>query len=140
MTSTHTSVPINDSVNDVSENSSSGSEEVLAVAQLERHEVYDVLPETELLEAQRQHKQPENWHNVNKSHQSSVLFIYLKGSKQKLEQRLKERKGHFMSPSLLESQLQCLEEPTPDENHVVIDVDMATNVILKHLIEKIHND
>ncbi|HWY30377.1 MAG TPA: gluconokinase [Candidatus Acidoferrum sp.] len=44
---------------------------------------------------------------------SRVKFVHLTGSKTVLEERLKGRRGHFMSPALLESQLADL-EPPPD--------------------------
>ena len=41
-----------------------------------------------------------------------VRFIYLKGSKALIEQRLAQRTGHFMNKDLLQSQFDTLEEPT----------------------------
>lgn len=41
----------------------------------------------------------------------SVLFIYLRGDRKLIEQRMKERKHHYMPVKLLESQLATLEEP-----------------------------
>ena len=44
-----------------------------------------------------------------------VAFIFLDGSSTILEQRIAARKGHFMPPSLLASQLATLERPGSDE-------------------------
>ncbi|MFL9905222.1 gluconokinase [Paraburkholderia sp. RL17-337-BIB-A] len=44
-----------------------------------------------------------------------VCFVYLKGSFEMLRERLTTRTGHFFDPSLLQSQLDTLEEPGPDE-------------------------
>jgi gluconokinase len=44
-----------------------------------------------------------------------VAFVFLDGSRRLLEQRIKTRKGHFMPPSLLTSQLAALERPAEDE-------------------------
>jgi gluconokinase len=41
-----------------------------------------------------------------------VKFVHLTGPKALLEQRLKDRRGHFMPPALLESQLAILEPPS----------------------------
>jgi carbohydrate kinase (thermoresistant glucokinase family) len=41
----------------------------------------------------------------------SVLLVHLKGSRDTLNERLLQRKGHFMPPELLDSQLRTLEEP-----------------------------
>jgi gluconokinase len=41
-----------------------------------------------------------------------VAFVYLKGDAELFEKRLKERRGHYMKVSMLESQLKTLEEPS----------------------------
>ncbi|MGH7834601.1 MAG: gluconokinase [Candidatus Binatia bacterium] len=40
-----------------------------------------------------------------------VVFVYLKAGPSLIQERLKGRAGHFMSPDLLESQFDALEEP-----------------------------
>ncbi len=40
-----------------------------------------------------------------------VQFVYLTGPQKLIEERLKNRKGHFMSPTLLASQIATLEPP-----------------------------
>jgi gluconokinase len=42
----------------------------------------------------------------------ALTFIYLHGSRELLAERLAERRGHFMPPGLLDSQLADLEPPT----------------------------
>ncbi len=49
-----------------------------------------------------------------------VQIVYLRGTPQLLQQRLRARAGHFMTEQMLESQLAALEEP---EHAVVVDVD-----------------
>ena len=44
--------------------------------------------------------------------QHSCEVIYLKGNYETLEDRLQQRKGHYMPASLLQSQLNTLQEPT----------------------------
>jgi gluconokinase len=41
-----------------------------------------------------------------------VKLVYLQGTRDLLWQRISSRKGHFMKPAMLESQLATLEEPT----------------------------
>jgi len=48
-----------------------------------------------------------------------VTYVYLHGSREEIRQRLKNRRRHFMSPDLLESQFSTLEEP-PDAVRVSI--------------------
>lgn len=42
---------------------------------------------------------------------AEVVFVYLRTETHLLEERLKRRRGHFMNPALLRSQLEALEEP-----------------------------
>ena len=52
-----------------------------------------------------------------------LSFVHLHGSRELLAQRLAQRKGHYMPASLLESQLQTLEPPVPDEHALLLDID-----------------
>ena len=54
---------------------------------------------------------------------NGVTFVYLKGSKAVIAARVAKRHGHFMPPALLDSQFATLEEPAPDEQAIVIDID-----------------
>ncbi len=53
-------------------------------------------------------------------HAANLRFVLLDGSRELIATRITARKGHFMPPSLLESQLATL-EPTPDLVRVSID-------------------
>jgi gluconokinase len=44
-----------------------------------------------------------------------VALVYLKGSAELLESRLQARRGHYMKPAMLASQLAILEEPSANE-------------------------
>jgi gluconokinase len=54
-----------------------------------------------------------------------VYFIYLYGSRELLEQRIGARKGHFMPASLLDSQLQTLQEPEASELAIKLNISMS---------------
>jgi gluconokinase len=49
-----------------------------------------------------------------------VTFIYLKGTHELLLKRIQSRTGHFMPPSMLQSQLDTLEEPDEKIENVII--------------------
>lgn len=51
-----------------------------------------------------------------------VRFIHLSGSRDVIAGRMAARTGHFMAPSLLDSQFAALEAPGPDEA-LTIDID-----------------
>ena len=49
-------------------------------------------------------------------------FVHLHGSSELLRQRMAERRGHYMPPSLLQSQLDTLEPPADDERALTLDI------------------
>src|SRR5437867_7790846 len=51
-----------------------------------------------------------------------VQFIFLRGPRALIAERLVNRRGHFMPASLLDSQFATLEEPSPDEGAWVCDI------------------
>jgi gluconokinase len=51
-----------------------------------------------------------------------VVLVYLKGSRELVHQRMVARHGHFMPVALLDSQFATLEEPSPDEHPIVVDI------------------
>ncbi len=53
---------------------------------------------------------------------TDVRFVLLSGTREQLAARLAARAGHFMPATLLESQLDTLESPGPDEGVIVVDV------------------
>jgi gluconokinase len=52
-----------------------------------------------------------------------VALVYLRGSHELIARRMAARHEHFMPTALLASQFATLQEPTPDETPIVIDVD-----------------
>lgn len=63
-----------------------------------------------------------------------VIFVYLKGSKELIAERLKARSGHYMNPNLLQSQIDALEEPA---DAIVIDVSPPLEVIVDTLLARL---
>ena len=61
-----------------------------------------------------------------------VLLVYLKGKRETLCRRLRQRKSHFMPPDLLDSQLKALEEP---ENALTLSIDLSPETICKRIIQ-----
>ncbi len=51
-----------------------------------------------------------------------LRFVHLHGARPVLESRLRQRQGHYMPASLLDSQLQTLEPPSADEQALVLDI------------------
>lgn len=66
----------------------------------------------------------------------TVCFVYLKGTPELLLERIQNRKGHFMPPSMLKSQLDTLEEPdVKTENVIVASIVPTPDVEAKHILE-----
>jgi len=63
-----------------------------------------------------------------------VRLIYLRGSRDLIAQRLAGRSGHFMPASLLQSQIDTLEEPGPDEDPLTVDVKAPASQIAEEII------
>lgn len=62
-------------------------------------------------------------------HRPGVRLIYLHGDRDMLAARIAARTGHFMPPSLLDSQLATLEPPGPDEHAIALDVAPPAEVV-----------
>src|SRR5687768_4384942 len=67
---------------------------------------------------------------------ADVRFVHLAGSRALIEERMAKRRGHFMPPSLLDSQLSTLEEPSPDEHAWVCDISEAPHAIVADLVTR----
>lgn len=67
---------------------------------------------------------------------TDVRFVYLKGSRELLAERMASRRGHFMPPALLDSQLAILEEPSPDERVWMCDITQTPDAIVAELVTR----
>jgi gluconokinase len=67
----------------------------------------------------------------------NLRFIFLTGPRELIAKRLAHRPGHFMPPSLLDSQLATLEEPGPDEDVLVCDVTKSPDAIVSDLVDRL---
>jgi gluconokinase len=59
-----------------------------------------------------------------------VRYVFLRGSEELIRQRLAERKGHYMNPTLLHSQFEALEPP---KDAIDIDVGQAPRKIMEQI-------
>ena len=73
-----------------------------------------------------------------------VTLVYLRGSYDLIRRRMAARHEHFMPVALLDSQFAALQEPTPDEHPIIVDVgsrpaEVATEIV-RQLEERHGND
>ena len=59
-----------------------------------------------------------------------VKLVYLKGSREQIGERIRDRTGHFMSPALEQSQFDTLEEP---QDAVVESIAAAPEAIVRSI-------
>jgi gluconokinase len=64
-----------------------------------------------------------------------VILVYLTGSEHVIAERLEKRRGHFMPPSLLASQLETLQAPAPLEKPIVVNIDQSVAAQVDDVVE-----
>jgi gluconokinase len=60
-----------------------------------------------------------------------LRFLFLRGEAALIGQRMRERSGHYMPVSLLDSQFATLEEPVDEDDVVVLSVDLPPKAQLR---------
>ncbi len=66
-----------------------------------------------------------------------VTLVYLKGSHDLIRRRMAARHEHFMPVALLDSQFATLQEPTPDEHPVSVDVGGRPAEIAEQIVRQL---
>lgn len=66
-------------------------------------------------------------------------FVHLDGSREVLAARIEGRSGHFMPPSLLDSQFATLEPLAVDEPGIVVDIDQPVAAIVSDAVARIRD-
>jgi gluconokinase len=75
-----------------------------------------------------------SYRDVLRTGSNELRFVFLRGDRTVISQRLTGRSGHFMPPSLLESQVNTLEEPSSDEEAWVCDIRQSPEEIVAALV------
>jgi gluconokinase len=76
------------------------------------------------------------YRDVLRAGDKDVCFVYLKGTREVLQERLTTRTGHFFDPSLLQSQLETLEEPNEDEA-ITVSIDLTPEQIVDEVLDQL---
>jgi gluconokinase len=77
------------------------------------------------------------YRDVLRSISPDCVFIYLQAPKEAVIVRLTSRQGHYMPPSLLDSQFAALEEPTTDEHVITIDASLPVREIIDLVVARL---
>jgi gluconokinase len=68
-----------------------------------------------------------------------VVLVYLKGSHELVRRRMIARHEHFMPVALLDSQFATLEEPTPEEHPILVDIGGKPAEIAHEIVCRLEN-
>jgi gluconokinase len=77
-----------------------------------------------------------SYRDILRDGDKDVCFVYLKGSREVLAERLGHRTGHFFDPTLLQSQLDTLEEPGDDEA-ITVSIELSPEQIVDEVLKRI---
>ena len=77
-----------------------------------------------------------SYRDILRAEANELRFVFLKGERALIAERIAGRRGHFMPPSLLDSQLATLEEPSPDEQAWVCDIQQSPQDIVAALVAR----
>jgi carbohydrate kinase (thermoresistant glucokinase family) len=95
------------------------------------------------IDGQRARKQPgiitcsalgRSYRRIVIGDRPEARLVYLRGGRDLIAGRLAGRHGHFMPASLLQSQIDTLEEPSPDEEPLTVDVGPPAGEIAQEII------
>lgn len=75
-----------------------------------------------------------SYRDILRAEASDLRFVFLRGERALVAERLASRRGHFMPASLLDSQLATLEEPSPDEKAWVCDIRTSPQDLVAALV------
>ena len=76
------------------------------------------------------------YRDVLRREAGAVRFVFLHGTRDLIETRLRQRTGHFMPTSLLESQLATLEDPSAEEDVWITDIKETPDRIVASLVAR----
>lgn len=66
-----------------------------------------------------------------------VRLVHLRGARELIGRRMAARKGHFMPTALLDNQFATLQEPTPDERAITVDVGGTPAEIVDEILRRL---
>src|SRR2546423_9250077 len=68
-----------------------------------------------------------------------VKFIFLRGSRSRITEQIKSRRGHFFDPNLLDSQFSDLEEPASPADSLTFEVGDEPQTVAKKIGSSLRN-
>jgi gluconokinase len=78
-----------------------------------------------------------SYRDILRADAPDLRFVFLKGPRELIAERIAGRQKHFMPASLLDSQFSILEEPLPDEEPLVCDISLSPQDIVASLVAQV---
>lgn len=79
------------------------------------------------------------YRDITIGNRKGVTLIYLHGEENLIADRINKRSHRYMPPTLLRSQFETLEEPTPDEHAIVVTVHGSIRDTVTELMNMVAN-
>ncbi|MEX3610758.1 gluconokinase [Rothia sp. LK2588] len=77
------------------------------------------------------------YRDVLRTASGKIVFVHLTAPREVILQRVTDRRGHFMPPALLDSQLATLEVPGDDEPHLSVDATGSCEEVLNAVMSRL---
>ncbi len=68
---------------------------------------------------------------------SDVRLVHLRGSRDLIGRRMAARKGHFMPTALLDNQFATLQDPSPEERAIAVDVSATPAELVDEILRRL---
>jgi gluconokinase len=79
-----------------------------------------------------------SYRDVLRGGDPSLAFIHLHGDRELIAARMRDRPGHFMPLSLIESQFRDLEPLMSDESGMVMDIRNQPDAIIEEIVQRLY--
>lgn len=77
-----------------------------------------------------------SYRDILRGENSDIRFVFLRGPRALIAERLSKRQGHFMPPALLDSQFAALQKPSPEEDAWICDIADSPADIVAEIVDR----
>lgn len=77
-----------------------------------------------------------SYRDILRGEDGDVRFVFLRGPRALIAERLSKRQGHFMPPTLLDSQFAALQKPSPEEDAWICDIADSPQDIVAEIVDR----
>ena len=77
-----------------------------------------------------------SYRDILRGEDGDVRFVFLRGPRALIAERLSKRQGHFMPLALLDSQFAALQKPSPEEDAWICDIADSPEDIVAEIVDR----